>query len=221
MTDNEYMYVILIKSLTGLGKFSRKISKYEYTHIAVSFTDKLDDFVTFSRKKHYSPFHAGFMHEKREHYAFGNNEEVKVKVFRLQITKEALSKIKKYIKQIESDQEYIFNLYSMLTMPFLHGFEIYKSHNCMSFVSEIIKLSNTVQMKKEYYKYNIKEIDKMLEKYFYKEFYLKRNKIDNDYMRKESFLFNLKSFVKLNATLIYRIIFKNKTLRRKYESSNF
>ena len=66
MENNEYIYIVLIKALTGLGKFSRKISKYEYTHIAVSLDEKLDDFVTFSRKNHYSPFNAGFMHEKKE-----------------------------------------------------------------------------------------------------------------------------------------------------------
>ena len=50
MEKNEYVYIVLIKALTGLGKFSRKLNHYEYTHIAVCFEDTLSDFVTFSRK---------------------------------------------------------------------------------------------------------------------------------------------------------------------------
>lgn len=208
MKNNEYIYIVLIKALTGLGKFSRKISKYEYTHIAVSFDDRLEDFVTFSRKKHYSPFDAGFMHEKREHYAFGKNEKVKVKIFKIPVSKEDKLKIKDYIKTVENDKEYIFNLYSMITMPIVHGIKIYKAHNCMSFVSKVIELSNSVKMEKDYYKYNIKEIDKLLEKFLLKECYLDKEQEDNEYMSRAGGIFNLKMFFKLNGKLIYRMLFK-------------
>ena len=60
--NQDYIYIVLVKAMTGLGKFARKFSKYEYTHIAVCLNDKLDDFITFSRKKHYTPFDSGFMH---------------------------------------------------------------------------------------------------------------------------------------------------------------
>lgn len=208
MNNNEYIYIILIKALTGLGKLSRKISNYDYTHIAVSFDDKLDDFITFSRKKHYSPFNAGFMHEKREHYVFGNNERVKIKVFKLPVSKSNIKTIKKYVNKVENDNEYIFNLYSMLTMPIFHGIKIYKAHNCMSFVSKVIELSNSIEMKKKYYKYNIKEIEQLLEEYLLDEYYLEKNKDDIDYMKHEGIINYLKEFFVLNGKLLYRILFK-------------
>ena len=54
--SEEYIYVVLVKALTGLGKFARCFSKYDYTHIAVCLNDKFDDFITFSRRKHFAPF---------------------------------------------------------------------------------------------------------------------------------------------------------------------
>ena len=212
MENNEYIYIVLIKALTGLGKFSRKITKYEYTHIAVSFDDNLDDFITFSRKNHYSPFDAGFMHEKKEHYAFGRNTKVKVKIFKIPVSKEDKIKINEYVQKIENDKEYIFNLYSMITMPILHGIKIYKAHNCMSFVSKILELSNSIKLEKRYYKYNIKEIDKLLENYLLKECYLNKKQEDKSYMTKKGIIFNIKMFFKLNGQLIYRIIFKRRKL---------
>ena len=33
--ENNEIYVVLVKANTGIGKFARIFSKYEYTHIAV------------------------------------------------------------------------------------------------------------------------------------------------------------------------------------------
>lgn len=207
--ENNEIYVVLVKANTGIGKFARIFSKYEYTHIAVSFDAKLDRFITFSRKKHYSPFDSGFMYETLDCYAFAKNESVKLKIFRLPVEKQRLLKIKDYIKSIENDKDYIFNLYSMATMPILHGFRIYKAHNCMSFVSKIIELSNVVHLEKKYYRYNIQEIDKLLSNYKYEEKdYYRKEIINKEYMNKVSIFKNIRLFLTLNFKLIYRLIFK-------------
>ena len=179
---------------------------YEYTHIAVCLDNKLEDFITFSRKKHYSPFDSGFMHEKVEHYAFGENNKVKVKIFAIPVDINDKLKIEKYIKKIENDNEYVFNLYSMITMPLLHGVKIYKAHNCMSFVSKIIELSNSVKLQKKYYKYSIKDIDKLLNNFLYKEEYIQKKKDDKTYMQRVGLILNIKLFIILNIRLIFRII---------------
>lgn len=205
--NKEYIYIVLVKALTTLGKFARTFSNYEYTHIAVCLNNKLDDFITFSRHKHYSPFDSGFMHETLDCYAFGNNDKVKLKIFKIPVDNK--KEIEDYINKIESDNEYIFNIYSMATMPILHGFRIYKALNCMSFVSKIIELSNTVSLNKKYYKYNIKELDILLTNYLYKEEYFYKKKIlTKNYMNHVSLITNIKSFLILNGKLLYRIIFK-------------
>lgn len=208
MERKDYIYIVLIKALTKLGKFSRMFNHYEYTHIAVCLDNKLEDFITFSRKKHYSPFDSGFMHEKVEHYAFGENNKVKVKIFAIPVDINDKLKIEKYIKKIENDNEYVFNLYSMITMPLLHGVKIYKAHNCMSFVSKIIELSNSVKLQKKYYKYSIKDIDKLLNNFLYKEEYIQKKKDDKTYMQRVGLILNIKLFIILNIRLIFRIIMK-------------
>ena len=214
--NQDYIYVVFVKAITGLGKFARKFSKYEYTHIAVCLNDKLDDFVTFSRRSHYAPFNAGFMHETMDCYAFGNNERVKLKIFKVPVTLKNKEKIIKYIAEIENDKDYIFNLYSMITMSIVHGFRIYKALNCMSFVSKIIELSDSVFMDKKYYKYNIKELDKLLSDYKFNEDYFYKTKIQNkNYMDKVSFASNALMLFKLNGKLLYRIFVKRGLI--KYE----
>lgn len=209
--QNDYIYVVLVKALTGLGKFARLTSKYEYTHIAVCLDEKLDKFYTFSRKKHYSPFDCGYMIESLDCYAFGKNKKVKLKVFKIPVSSKNKKEIEEYIKNISNDSKYIFNFFSMITMSIFHGFKIYKSHNCMSFVSKIIELSNTVKMSKPYYKYNIKELDELLMDYLYNEDYYEKKKIETkEYMKYVGIIKNTLYFIKLNSKLIYRMIVKRK-----------
>ena len=214
--NNDYIYIVLVKALTGLGKFARRFSKYEYTHIAVCINKNIDDFITFSRKKHYTPFNSGFMHETLDCYAFGNNEKIKLKIFKLPVTIENKKIIEQYIKKVANDNEYIFNLYSMATMSLFHGFRIYKAHNCMSFVSKILKLSKSVNMTKKYYKYSVKDIDILLSDYKYKEEYFYKTKIQNkDYMDKVSFISNVGMFFRLNGKLLYRIFSKRGLIKNE------
>ena len=91
--ENNYIYVVLVKALTGLGKLARLTKKYDYTHIAVCLDEKIDKFYTFSRRKHYLPFDCGFMVETLDCYAFGKHKNVKLK-FLYQ------KKIKKRLKNI-------------------------------------------------------------------------------------------------------------------------
>ena len=209
--QNNYIYVVLVKALTGLGKFARLTGKYDYTHIAVCLDEKIDKFYTFSRRKHYSPFDCGFMIETLDCYAFGKHKDVKLKIFKVPVSKENKEKIEEYIESVSKDSEYIFNIFSMMTMSIFHGFKIYKAHNCMSFVSKIIELSDTVNMSKAYYKYNIKEIDELLNEYLYKEDFFDKKKIETKgYMNYVGLVKNTIYFIKLNSKLIYRLIVRGK-----------
>ncbi|WP_051538342.1 hypothetical protein [Butyrivibrio proteoclasticus] len=204
-----YIYVALVKAHTGLGAIARALFRYEYTHIAVCMEEPLQDFVTFSRRKHYAPFDCGFMHETLDCYAYGDHKNVKLKVFKVPVTDRNRARIERYINKIENDKDYIFNVYSMATMGILHGFRIYKAENCMSFVSRIVEMSGAVFMDKPFYKYNIKELDALLKPYMYREelFYPKEKKTLG-YMDKIPAKKNICMFLSLNGKLIQRILTK-------------
>jgi len=188
--ESEYIYIILIKAMTGIGKFARKLTKYDYTHIAISLDDSLTDFISFSRRNHYAALDSGIMHEYRSCFAFGNIEEFGAKVFKLPVSKEKKENIIKFIYDLENDTDYLFNLFSMLTMPVFHGFRIYKTHNCMSFVGLIIKKTESVEMKRMYFKYSIAELDNLMIDYLFFEGNLKKDdKIIENYMVKPNFFY--------------------------------
>lgn len=172
----KYIYIALIKAHTGLGTVGRLVTGFEYTHAAVCLDNSFNEFITFSRRRHYLPFDAGFMRETRGCYAFGRHKSFKAKIYRIPVTDTRLAAVTRYIDECERGG-CVFNLLSMATMPLLHGLEIYKAENCMSFCAEIARLAG-VRLTKPCYKYNIPELDRLLGAYPCYEGMLKKNAAD-------------------------------------------
>lgn len=210
MIRNDYIYIVLVKAHTGLGKAARVLSGgYEYSHIAVCKDDSFEDFITFSRKRHYAPFDAGFMHETRDCYCFGTHDRVKLKIFRLPVDLRGKRKVYRFLRHVERQQEhYLFHLYSMVTMPVLHGFRMEGAYNCMSFVGKVVELSGAVRLTKPYYRYNIREFDTLLMPYLYTEQYFSdRNvRMTQGYMDQVTPWENIRLFLRLNKKLLCRMI---------------
>ena len=214
---NDFIYIVLVKAHTGLGTVSRVLSGgYEYSHIAVCKDDRFEDFITFSRRRHYAPFDAGFMHETRGCYCFGTHDRVKLKVFRLPIDLRAKREDYHFLRHVERQQDkYLFNLYSMVTMPVLHGFVIDGAHNCMSFVGKVVELSGAVRLARPYYRYDIRALDALLAPYLYTERYFSDRsywctsdrgaQMLPGYMDRVSLRENIRLFLRLNKRLLSRI----------------
>ena len=165
-----YVYFVLVRANTVLGRVARALGHYEYTHAAICLDKPFRDFITFSRRKHYDPFDCGFMHETLDCYAYGRHRRVKLKLHAVPVGEKELRAIRTYLKELEVG-ETSFNLYSMLTMGLLHGLPIAGSENCMSFCARVLSLTGAVRLKKPYYRYDLRELDCLLTEagFFYRE----------------------------------------------------
>ena len=202
------IYIVLIQAHTGLGSIARKITRYPYTHIAVTFDKSMTDFISFSRKYHYFPFEAGITHEYRNYYAFGRFSDFRAKVFELALDDAHFDAVSKYISDCEKDENMQFNVLSMATMPLIGGFHIPHSENCMSFTSRCIGLSGCAKMKRRYWRYSIKDIDEMLSDYLLFEGKITRGEAaDDGYMTPFEPVRYVKGMIKHFSKLLIRIIF--------------
>ena len=205
----KHIYIVLIESYTGLGKLLKKFTGYRYEHIAVSLDGSLKEFYSFSRKQHHHPFKAGFMKEYRDYYAFEEYRKFYSKIFAIPVSEDRYEEIEGFINRLLSDDEQIFNLFAMLTTPIIHGFRLYKAHNCMDFTAKVIEMAG-VKLDKPYYKYDIPDIEKLLDGYPVKEGYVKR--IDSEdyekYVEKSDLLTGVKEFLQTVKNLTLRLFFK-------------
>ena len=201
-----HIYVVAIRENTGIAKLARAVLKFEYSHIAICLDESLSEFLTFSRRKYYSPLDSGYMVETRNCFGDMDAPQFKAKVFKVEVTQGELAAIKKLIGEIAQDDEYIFNVFSMITMPIFHGFELYKTHNCLSFVGRVLQEVKSIKMCKPFYKYAIKDFTALLDDYVHFEGMIEKD--DNfapGYMDKVGFITNLKLGSKTIGTLFVRL----------------
>ena len=205
----KYIYVVLIESYTGLGKILKKFTGYRYEHIAVSLDKSLTEFYSFSRKQHHHPFKAGFMKEYRDYYAFEEYQKFYSKIFAIPVTEEKYVEICGFIERLTDDDEQIFNLFAMLTTPIIHGFRVYKAHNCMDFTARVIEMAG-VELEKPFYKYDIPDIEKLLTGYPVKEGYVKRRDSAEyeKYVEKSNVFTGTSEFLTAVCKLTKRCLFK-------------
>ena len=207
------IYVVLIESYTGLGKLLKKFTGYRYEHIAVSLDKSLTEFYSYSRRQHHHPFAAGFMKEYRDYYAFEEYRKFYAKVFAIPVTDEEMAQIREFIRQCGQDKEQMFNLFAMVTTPLIHGFRLYKAHNCMDFTAKVIELAG-VGLAKPYYKYSIPDIEELLSYLPHKEGYIRRMDSPDyeKYVEKSDIIIGVKEFAHVIRTLTHRLIFDRKKL---------
>ena len=163
---------------------------------------------SFSRRQHHHPFNAGFMKEYRDYYAFEEYQKFYSKIFSIPVTNEQYDEICRFIEKLSQDDEQIFNLFAMLTTPIIHGFRVYKAHNCMDFTARVIEMAG-VKLDKPFYKYDIPDIEKLLDGYPMKEGYVKR--LDSEeyekYVEKSDIFTGAFEFLRAVVTLTKRCIF--------------
>ena len=200
------IYVVVIHENTGIAKLARVVQQYQYSHIAICLDEHLSDFMSFSRRRYHVPFDSGFMRETRNCFGDMRSSQFKAKVFRIEITDDELARITKLIREIEGDPEYLFNIFSMITLPLIHGFDLPKTHTCISFTARVLQEVASLHLTKPCYKYSIQDIDELLTSHTHFEGLI--DKDDNHvagYMDTPGMLTNIFSGAKVIGKLLVRV----------------
>lgn len=171
-----YIYIAFIRAHTALAAAGRLFTGFEYTHCAVCTDSAFNEFLTFSRRRHYLPFDAGFMRETRGCYAFGGHRKSKARIYRIPVTGENYERVMDFINNCESG-DYVFNLLSMVTSPLLHGVGIDGAHNCVSFCARAAELAG-VTLARPCCKYDLVTLDRALSHYPFREGQLIKHRED-------------------------------------------
>lgn len=204
------IYVLLLYLPSTFGKLTQKMTKYRYTHVAISLDDSYTHFYAFSRLRAKTPPISGYIEEKRIYYTLGENIPIYTKIFEIPLSNENYNSMIAYISEIKQDPEIIYNLINMLFIPWLGGRPAYKALNCGEFVAKVIEKAGIV-LQYPYYKYTPKLFDELLNKYFIFEGTLDNESKDganDDFFAHTPKLEYLSKTVYIIKELLYRQIFK-------------
>lgn len=215
---NYYVYVVLSKTPTGFGRMIRIFGKINYNHASIAFDKELKELYSFARKQQQVPIVAGFVMEYPERFSLKTDIDVNIKIYRIPVTRNQYIMGKERIKQIANDDEYLYNLFSVLLFPFVHGFSTFKAYSCSEFVVHILKYMNiNLKDDKKCCQYTPEEIGEIFHQYLY----FKGNLLDycssNDtsceyFFQNPSYIRATLSSMNIIARLLYRKILYRKII---------
>lgn len=198
------IYVVLTSTSSKFGRVIRLLTGDEYNHLSISLHKDLSDMCTFARRKYTTPLNAGFMYEKLEYYTLNKYTDIGVRIYEIPVTKRQYNKVARLINNISNDDEYMYNLFSAITFPFLGGFHMYKTFTCVEFVAYLLYESDIIRDKKPC-KYTPNEFGNLLNEYLYYDGnlldILNNSNDASDFFKKES----IEKLITMNTIVLYKL----------------
>ena len=139
MEKQRYIYILISQTATKFGYVLRTIGRIRYNHAAIALDPQLKEWYSFARKQYRTVLIGGIVKESIERYTLRKCAHVQVTIFRIPVTEEQYMRVTKQIMRIRQDQEYKYNLFSVLTYPITKGFSIYKAYSCIEFVMSMLE----------------------------------------------------------------------------------
>ena len=218
------IYISFIRTNTAFGALVRRLTKWKYSHVNICLDSKLNNFYAFATRNHKSELSAAFNMDYKDNYTLAKNKPVNITYYKIPVKKEEYEHIKNFINEIANDDEYIFNLLSMVTTTVLHGFEIHKSYNCITFISKILTFIESIKLSKKYYKYDLNELENEIKEFYYKEevYYYEGKEKDNKFFNSIPFFKRKIIEIIMLRENFYRLFHKKTSkLYKKFLSSNY
>ena len=144
------IYILLTRTTTILSRVVHLITADDYTHVSISFNEKLQPLYSSSRKNGKTLFPAGPCKESFKHGYLKKHTNIPCAVYELQVTEEVFYKAKSEVEKImENSDQYHFNIIGLLLCRLNIAYNRKKNYFCSQFVSEVLKRSNALKLPKE------------------------------------------------------------------------
>ena len=152
------VYIVLSHSGTYFSNVIRFFTKYNYSHVSISFDKKINTMYSFGRKKYNNPLIGGFVTESKHGLFYQKYNNTKCIVLELEINYKNYKKLKKLINGYKKNIKlYKYDILGLI--PRIVNKKIHRRHHkvCSEFVGDLLESANIYNFNKEI----IKPIDFM------------------------------------------------------------
>jgi hypothetical protein len=134
-----HIYVLISQTPTKFGSTIRKVAHQQYNHASIALDENLNETYAFARKYHKAPLLSCLVRESLDRYTLKTDVKVPVVIFKVPVTEIQYCEIKNWIERMYNNNDYVYNLFSVLTYPIFKGFSVKKAFSCIEFVSYILQ----------------------------------------------------------------------------------
>ena len=134
-----YLYVMLSRTDTGMGRFIRFFTREEYNHVSLCVDDSLQKFVSFARYRQDTPLAGGAVAEPPQRL-LSCGEAIPVRIFRLKITKAEAQQLEDLFAQVEK-APLVYNSLGALLKGFHISCSIPGTYTCLEFAGAVLGIT--------------------------------------------------------------------------------
>lgn len=142
MEGTQYLYLMLSRTGTGIGRAIRLFTNYEYNHVSLSLDPEFRQWVSFARYRQDVPLAGGFVEETPERF-FSSGSPVQVKIFRVEVSPlraEALRAL--FARAGHPESGLIYNTFSPLANLLGTQVHIPGAYTCLEFADAVLEESH-------------------------------------------------------------------------------
>ena len=197
------LYLIFSVTPFKTGTFIRAMTHWQYNHVAVAFDKDLKEMYTFARYYRSVPLYGGFVRDSKERYIY-KKKTAYVKICEVPVSEEGYRLVKDYIDAI-NPAEYIYNIFSAITVPLKKRVLIRNAFTCAEFAIQILSMAGTEIERDRFYA--IDELADFFDSYtVYEGIYRFENTLpQNDFEEKKGLWFNLRYTAGAIKALLIRL----------------
>ncbi len=139
----EYIYIVVSKTDTLLGKVIQRKLDVNYNHCSISLQEDLESFWAFGRKKINNMFCAGFVEESKSRGFFEKFNTSKIAVIKVPVSGEQYQKLIDNIEVFKHQRDqYTFNALGLVYCYLGIDKKRKNKYFCAQFVSEVLNASD-------------------------------------------------------------------------------
>lgn len=153
MTEKKYLYLMISRTDTIIGKVIRFFTLYQYNHVSLTLDPNLRRWVSFARYVRNVPLAGGFVEETADRlFSFGSY--VPVRIFRIEIPESRYRILKKVFSQAGDPKcSLIYNTFGALASTLMLSFPVPGAYTCLEFADAVLEESCVT----------IRQLDRLLE----------------------------------------------------------
>ncbi len=150
MKNTKKIYILQMYSNTIPSKIIKVLTKYKYSHIAISFDEDCEILYSFGRKNVNSILNGGFTEETKNGEFYTKFNKTICKIFEIEVEEEKYVKVKNIIEDIKKNSEKYKYDYLGIVLRFLKIPITFKNkYVCTYFVADILEKAQIYKFSKK------------------------------------------------------------------------
>ncbi len=134
-----YIYIIITKTPTVVGKVIRQVLDNKYNHMSISTKPDLSKIYSFGRVSVKNFITGGPMRESFYTLSLGGGANVEICVFRLPVTKKQFDLLTGFIESVFYDVDgYVYNMADAIGTIFHRQIHVDKCYTCIQFCKDAL-----------------------------------------------------------------------------------